>query len=89
MSPEQSRGESATVKSDVFSLGTVLYEMLTGQPAFAGKNVLEVLDSIRNVVPERYAAKVPDPFADILKRSLIRDARDRNISMGQIVDRLR
>jgi len=89
MSPEQSRGEPATAKSDVFSLGAVFYEMLTGQPPFAGKNVLQVLDEIRNVVPESYSTNVPDPFPDILSRSFVRDARDREITMDQIVEILR
>ena len=66
MSPEQSRGEPTTPKSDVFSLAAVLYEMLIGQPAFTGENVLQVLDQIRNVSPDRYVAEVPEPFREIL-----------------------
>jgi eukaryotic-like serine/threonine-protein kinase len=89
MSPEQSRGESVTPKSDVFSLGVVLYEMLTGKPAFAGENVLQVLDQIRNVAPDRYVAEVPEPFADILHESFVREAQDRVITMDRIAEMLR
>jgi alkyl hydroperoxide reductase subunit AhpC len=84
MSPEQTRGEPPTPKSDVFSLGAVLYEMLTGRPAFTGENVLRVLDQIRNVTPDRYAAEVPEPFRDILGGSLVREPRDRTLSMERI-----
>jgi serine/threonine-protein kinase len=89
MSPEQSRGEPATPKSDVFSLGVMLYEMLTGQPAFTGKNVLQVLDQIRNVAPDRYVAAVPEPFCHILSGSFVREARDRAITMDRIAEILR
>jgi serine/threonine protein kinase len=89
MSPEQSRGESVTPKSDVFSLGAVLYEMLTGKPAFAGENVLQVLDQIRNVAPDHYVAEVPEPFADILHQSFVREAQDRVITMDRIAEMLK
>ena len=88
MSPEQSRGEPATPKSDVFSLAAVLYEMLTGQPAFTGENVLRVLDQIRNVSPDRYAEQVPEPFRAILCGSFVRDAYDRTITMERIAEML-
>jgi alkyl hydroperoxide reductase subunit AhpC len=89
MSPEQSRGEPATPRSDVFSLGAVFYEMLTGKMAFTGNNVLQVLDQIRNVNPDRYAADVPEPFAAILRGALARDARDRDMTMERIAEALR
>jgi alkyl hydroperoxide reductase subunit AhpC len=89
MSPEQSRGEPATWKSDVFSLGAVLYEMLTGKTAFTGDNVLQVLHQIRNVDPHPYATEAPEPFPDILRHSLVRDAADRGLTMEMIAERLR
>jgi eukaryotic-like serine/threonine-protein kinase len=89
MSPEQSRGEALTPKSDVFSLGAVLYEMLTGKPAFHGDNVLQVLDQIRNVSADRYAAAVPEPFPDILRGTFARETRDRAMTMAQIAELLK
>ncbi len=88
MSPEQSRGEPATAPSDVFSLGAVLYEMLTGKKAFTGDNILQALDQIRNVQPDRYAAEVPAPFADILRRTFVRDVHERTLTMDCIAQTL-
>jgi serine/threonine-protein kinase len=88
MSPEQSRGEPVTSNSDVFSLGAVLYEMLTGKQAFLANNVLQVLDQIRNVDAEHYAAEVPEPFAGILRGCFVRDPRIRDITMDKIAELL-
>ena len=48
MSPEQIAGEDADQQSDVWSLGTVLYEMLTGQAAFKGEHQWAVMNAITN-----------------------------------------
>jgi alkyl hydroperoxide reductase subunit AhpC len=84
MAPEQTRGERAVPASDVFALGAVLYEMLTGRVAFTGDNVLQVLAQIRSVDPARYAAEVPSPFDRVLRDALVPDPRQRRVTMDQV-----
>jgi hypothetical protein len=65
-----------TRASHMFSLTVVLYEMLIGAQAFAGQDVLELFQEIRNVQPHRCAAEVPEPFAGILRGALTREAEE-------------
>ncbi len=86
LSPEQTRGEPASFASDVFALGVVLFELVTGKVAFAAPHVLRVLDEIRSVNPARMTAEAPPPFRSILEPMLVPDPGHRTITMRQVVD---
>ena len=88
MSPEQARSQPATSASDVFALGLVIYEMLSGDKAIRGDSLLSVLREIDTLDPARYATGMPEPFATILRRSLVTDASKRDLTMADIVELL-
>jgi eukaryotic-like serine/threonine-protein kinase len=58
MSPEQVRGEAVDHRSDIFSLGSILYEMLTGQRAFKRDTGAETMTAILNEEPPEFSAKI-------------------------------
>ncbi len=76
MSPEQAEGRPVDVRSDIFSFGSVLYEMVTGQPAFQGKSKIATLSNIltKEPVPVSQAAEgVPQELERIIARCLRKD----------------
>jgi len=73
MSPEQVCGEPADHRSDLFSFGAVLYEMLCGKRAFAGDSSVEVMNAILKDEPLELPASVPPALADIVRRCLEKD----------------
>ena len=81
MSPEQAAGGRATRKSDVFALGVMLYELVTGEGAFLGETIPHILSQIQTVDPDKLAAAVPKPLAAVVSRALVCDAHDRDITM--------
>ena len=73
LSPEQARGEAADARSDIFAVGAVLYEMVTGRRAFAGATFAERLSAVLRDTP----APVDDAAAPIIARCLDKDPRKR------------
>ena len=76
MSPEQLRGGAVDTRTDLFSLGLVLYEMATGQRAFGGKTGAEVSAAILHeapVSPKSLRPEIPDKLEDIILKALEKD----------------
>jgi alkyl hydroperoxide reductase subunit AhpC len=88
MAPEQTRGEEAGPHTDVFALGLILYEMVTGSKAIEGDSILAVLQRVSEIDPDRYAAQVPEPFSSVIREALISDPTSRHITMDQIASAL-
>jgi serine/threonine-protein kinase len=80
MSPEQARGLEVDSRSDVWSLGVVLYEMFAGRAPFEGPTGNEVIASILNKEPPpltRFAQEVPTEFQRIVNKALAKDREER------------
>jgi serine/threonine-protein kinase len=80
IAPEQVKGQRGDQRSDIYSLGVMLYEMLTGQPPFSGPNPLAVMNErvLNDPKPARkLRAEISPELQEILNRALERDPRHR------------
>ena len=82
MSPEQARGEPLDARSDVFSFGAVLYQMLSGRPAFARDSTAEILSAILRDEPRPLDA--PPDVAAVVTRCLRKHKEDRFQTIAEV-----
>ena len=86
MSPEQARGEKPDARSDIFSLGAVLFELTAGRPAFPGKTMAEVFSALLNQEPDMADA---GPMGGPLAKAMAKDPASRYQSMEEFAGFLR
>ncbi len=86
MSPEQARGDDVDYRTDCWSFGVVLYEMLTGTPLFTGRNPLSVISAIltQPVDLARLPVATPEPVRLALSRLLQRDRDSRLSDLAEV-----
>jgi eukaryotic-like serine/threonine-protein kinase len=92
MAPEQIQGGEVDARSDIFSFGIVLYEMLTGHLPFRGEHEAAMLYSILNEDPQplsRFRTDVPEYLASIIERALQKDSANRYQAVGDLLSDLK
>ncbi|HEV8316137.1 MAG TPA: serine/threonine-protein kinase, partial [Vicinamibacterales bacterium] len=90
MAPEQATGQAVDARSDLFAVGTILFEMLAGRPAFAGRTVGEILHSTLHEQPPALTGSPPVTAADrVIRRALAKKPAERPASADAMADELR
>ncbi len=86
MSPEQAKGRAADKRSDVWSFGCVLFEMLTGRRAFDGEDLTEVLAAIVRGEPDwtMFPSSAPPNLRELVERCLVKNRADRLSDMSVV-----
>ncbi len=90
MAPEQATGQHANVdeRTDIFALGAIVYEMLTGRPAFSGASIPEVVFKVVYEQPAPLDVPVPQNVADAIARAMSKQASDRFPTVSAFVEAL-
>jgi serine/threonine-protein kinase len=91
MSPEQVRGEKVDARSDIFSIGSVFYELLTDHKPFTAESMHAVLFQVLQNEPEpvrKWAPQVPGVLVEVVEKCLAKDAAHRFADGGELRDAL-
>src|SRR6059036_1286597 len=92
MSPEQARGQAVDARTDIWSFGVVLYEMLAGNPPFEGKTPSDCIAAVLRTEPPPLALealKVPARLEQIVRKALRKDKEERYQSVEEVLAELR
>jgi serine/threonine protein kinase len=92
MSPEQVRGEPVDARTDIFSFGALIYEMLTGRHPFDARNSLSRMSAILEADPPAFSAKagpVPARLEAMVRKALAKDPAERPQTIGSMLEELR
>ncbi len=89
MSPEQASGKPVDARSDIFSFGAVLYELLAGRRPFAGATELEVLQRVQHHTAEPLNEEIPPALRMVVEKALEKDPAERYQSIRDLVVDLR
>ncbi len=84
MAPEQAAGRPADIRSDIYSVGAILYEALTGAPPYEGENFMEILTKKATVDPtpaHKLRPELPKDVSKLIRRAMARNPQDRPPSM--------
>jgi serine/threonine protein kinase/Tol biopolymer transport system component len=87
MSPEQARGLDVDLRTDIFSLGTVIYELVTGKLPFEGETTSDVIAALIKDEPEPMRTTVPDlpvEFEQVVSKALVKDRGLRYQTVGEL-----
>ena len=88
MSPEQAQGREVDERSDIFSFGVVLYEMVTGRLPFTGDNEAALIHAVVNETPEpmaRYKAKVPEGLERVVEKAMAKNRDERYQHVDELI----
>ena len=92
MAPEQAAGKPADPRSDIYAVGSIIYEMLTGNPPYDGDNVMEVLHKKANESPKpirEIRPEVPVAVQILVERAMARQPTDRPQTMAALAEEIR
>ncbi|HKX30186.1 MAG TPA: protein kinase [Blastocatellia bacterium] len=92
MSPEQSRGLRIDTRTDIFSFGIVLYEMIAGRPPFIGKGSREIISAILNLEPlplTHYRPETPQVLEWVVAKALVKDRDERYQTSKEMLNDLK